>query len=118
LLPLSQYIHTINSVTEAIYAETENPGIQPDHTTAFLLLKKYFPPSENPPCRLSSTFVPKMDKDTPKILVILLDPVVLGSDMGLVEKAQDFLFQLAAPLPRDDFHQFYALFYCFLNYAL
>lgn len=50
--------------------------------------------------------MPKMDKDTPEVFIILFHPVVQRADVFLVQKAQYTLFQLSAALARDDLYQF------------
>lgn len=47
----------------------------------------------------------KMDKNTPKIAAVLVDPMIHGTNMGLVEKTQHMLFQLPAALAGDDLDQ-------------
>ena len=50
--------------------------------------------------------MPKVDKDTPKILVILFHPMIQGLDMFLIKKAQHLFLQLSAAFAGDDLHQF------------
>ena len=43
-----------------------------------------------------------MDEDSPEVVGVLLDAVVQGSDLLLLEESQDALFELSRPLARDD----------------
>ena len=51
-----------------------------------------------------------MNKDAPKILIILLNPVIQLSDLLLVQKSEDALFELAAAFTGDDLYQGDAFF--------
>jgi hypothetical protein len=46
-----------------------------------------------------------MHKHPPEILVVLLNAMIEGFDVGLVEVAKNFLFELAAALAGDDFDE-------------
>ena len=57
----------------------------------------------------------KMNKDTPKVFAIFLNSMILGTNVGLIEKAQHPFFQLATAFAGNDFYQFDALLDRFLN---
>lgn len=57
----------------------------------------------------------EVDEDPPEIFVVFFQAVIEGTDVGLIEKAQDVLFQLAAALAGDDFDQIDAVVYSFLD---
>ena len=52
-----------------------------------------------------------MYENPPKVLVVLLDAMIEGANLALVEKAQHPLLQLSAALAWDDFDTRDALFY-------
>jgi len=62
--------------------------------------------------------MPEVHEDAPEVLVVLLDAVVEGTDVLLVEEAEDALFELAAAFAGDDFDQSDALFDGFVDDAL
>jgi hypothetical protein len=51
----------------------------------------------------------EMDEDAPEIFVVLLDTVIQGADVLLVEEAQHALFELTAAFAGDDLDQRYFL---------
>lgn len=59
--------------------------------------------------------MPKMDKNAPKILAIFFHTMVQLANFWLVEEAQNPLFELAATLAWDNFHQLNAPVYCLLH---
>lgn len=60
----------------------------------------------------------EMDEDAPEVFIIFFDPVIERADVLLIEKAQDFLFERAAPFAGDDLDQFNFLGDGFLNDAI
>ena len=56
-----------------------------------------------------------MDEDASKVVRILLDAVIEGLDLLLIEKSQYSLPQLAAAFARDDFHEADPLVERFVN---
>ena len=62
--------------------------------------------------------MPEMHEDAPEVFVVLLDAVVEGADVLLVEEAQHALFKLAAAFAGDDFDEGDALLDGFVHDAL
>ena len=60
----------------------------------------------------------KVNKNTTKIAVIFLDPVIEILDMRLVEKAQHMFLELPAALAGDDLHQLDAFVHRLLHNAI
>jgi len=57
----------------------------------------------------------KMDKNTAKVFAIFLNAMVKHANVGLIEKAEDAFFQLAASFSRNDFQQCNAFIHCLLH---
>ena len=45
--------------------------------------------------QIKKLLVPKVDEDTAKVFAVFVDAMILGTDMGLVQKAQDAFLELA-----------------------
>ena len=63
----------------------------------------------------STALVPEMDEDPTEILAVLLYAVVERLDLGLLQKAQHTLLQLAAPFARNNLDQLNPFVDGFLN---
>lgn len=60
----------------------------------------------------------EMDEDTAEVFAVFFDTVIESFDVGLVEEAQDALFELAASFTGDDFDEADAFVYRFLYDAV
>ena len=64
---------------------------------------------------VDSTLMAKMDKNPAKVFAVFLNAMVKHANVGLIEKAEDAFFQLAASFSRNDFQQFNAFIHCLLH---
>ena len=64
---------------------------------------------------VDSTLMTKMDKNPAKVFAVFLNAMVKHANVGLIEKAEDAFFQLAASFSRDDFQQWNAFVHCLLH---
>ena len=55
--------------------------------------------------KLRGSLPAEVDEDPPKVVRVLLDAMVLGLDLRLVQESQDPLLELTGPLARDDLDQ-------------
>ena len=60
----------------------------------------------------------KMDEYTSKILIVFFEAMVERANVGLIEKAQDVLLQLAAAFAGDNFDQIDAAVHSFLDNSI
>ena len=65
-----------------------------------------------------SSLMPKMHEDAPEVFIILLDTVIEGANMLLIEKADHLFLERAAALAGNDFDQFDLPVDGFLNDAI
>ncbi len=68
--------------------------------------------------RLSGSFEPEVDKDTAKILVVLLQAMVQLLDVFLFQETDDAFLELAAALARDDLNELDPLGYGLIDHAV
>ena len=60
----------------------------------------------------------EVDKDAAEILAVFVDAVILGADMGLIQKAKNPFFELAATLAGNDLDQGNAFIHRFFDDAV